>query len=391
MFLAPLDRSGLREAMVRPLAMVGHRFESEQMVEMILDEIENTVGALPLLQFAATQLWDSRDRDKRVLTETAYHAMDGVTGALIAHADRVMNDLGPAARPRVRTLFQRLVTTDKTRDIVDMRELIEMGSDRGETERLIERLVRARLLVVNTDTEEPTVELVHESLITNWPLLAQWIDEEKESHVFLTQLRSSAKLWDSRGRPKGLLWLGDSLLDARRWKSRYSEAELMPRERDYLMQSFAQDDRSRRRRRALLVSAMTFLSLVAVGASVAVYFISKKTREVEISRISEAGQRARAEDLNREVQLQTKALTDKLAEAEAQREKMRLLLLEAETARAAAEDATRKAEEATLQKEKTLQFALEQKRLADKRYQLLEERAKKERTRKRRGGLSEDL
>ena len=53
---------------IAPLEMVGYRFESAAMVEDMLDALDGTPGALPLLQFAAAKLWDARDRQRRMLT-----------------------------------------------------------------------------------------------------------------------------------------------------------------------------------------------------------------------------------------------------------------------------------------------------------------------------------
>jgi len=64
-FLSPPDRSGLREALVGPLELVGYRFENARMLDEMLDALEGTPGALPLLQFAAAKRGDTRDRARR--------------------------------------------------------------------------------------------------------------------------------------------------------------------------------------------------------------------------------------------------------------------------------------------------------------------------------------
>ena len=68
MLLPPMDRQGLREALVRPLEAVGHDFEDEALVTDMLGALEHTASALPLLQFTAARLWDLRDRRRRLLT-----------------------------------------------------------------------------------------------------------------------------------------------------------------------------------------------------------------------------------------------------------------------------------------------------------------------------------
>src|SRR5262249_22750680 len=93
-FLGPPNREGLREAITQPAEMAGFQFERTDIVDDMLDHLETTPGALPLLQFAAAKLWETRDVARRMLTAQAYSAMGGVAGALASHADRVVSDIG---------------------------------------------------------------------------------------------------------------------------------------------------------------------------------------------------------------------------------------------------------------------------------------------------------
>ncbi len=58
------------------------------------------------------------------------------------------------------------MTPERTRAIVSVDELRELTKDTGEMQRLIDHLVQARLLVVQTGggASGATVEIVHESL-----------------------------------------------------------------------------------------------------------------------------------------------------------------------------------------------------------------------------------
>ena len=78
----------------------------------------------------------------------------------------------------VRALFLRLVTSERTRAVVPVGELYELSQDPAEVYRVIDRLVRSRLLVGQTTASTGgtmalggTVEIVHESLIEGWPML----------------------------------------------------------------------------------------------------------------------------------------------------------------------------------------------------------------------------
>src|SRR5262249_11527817 len=84
-FLGRPDHHDLRQVIVNPVEMAGYQLESPTIVEDMLAHLETTPGALPLLQFAATRLWDTRDRTRRLLTQASYAAMGGVAGALASH------------------------------------------------------------------------------------------------------------------------------------------------------------------------------------------------------------------------------------------------------------------------------------------------------------------
>src|SRR5262249_30598579 len=81
-FLPPMGREELREALVRPIEATGHGFESPDMALVMLDALKTTATPLPLLQFTATKLWEKRDRARRMLTRASYEELGGVEGAL---------------------------------------------------------------------------------------------------------------------------------------------------------------------------------------------------------------------------------------------------------------------------------------------------------------------
>ena len=60
-FLTAPDHDNLRETLVRPAELAGYSFEDPRIVEDMM-QAATSRGALPLLSFAATRLWDARDR-----------------------------------------------------------------------------------------------------------------------------------------------------------------------------------------------------------------------------------------------------------------------------------------------------------------------------------------
>ncbi|MFN7133614.1 MAG: serine/threonine protein kinase, partial [Myxococcales bacterium] len=204
-FLTSPNRDGLKDALVQPAEMAGYHFETPAIVDDMLEHLHATQGALPLLQFAASKLWDSRDPARKLLTEASYKSIGGIAGALASHADAVLNELSGPSRNLVRAIFLRLVTPERTRAIASITELRELSQDAPEIQRIIDQLVQARLLVVQSGggADGASVEIVHESLIHSWPTLKRWLDETGEDSAFLEQLRNAARQWQAKGHDSG--------------------------------------------------------------------------------------------------------------------------------------------------------------------------------------------
>jgi serine/threonine protein kinase len=284
-FLTPPNRDGLRDALSQPAEMAGYQFETPRMIESMLDHLEHTPGALPLLQFAASQLWEMRDRDRRLLTAESYDRIGGIAGALASHADAVLAECSAREQTLVRSLFLRLVTPERTRAIVPVSELHELSPDANELHRVVDRLVRSRLLVGQTTANDAggtnaggTIELVHESLIQSWPTLRHWLDETQEDAAFLDQLRNAAKQWQAKGRPAGLLWRGEAMQEAKLWHSRY-RGELPAQQRAYLDAVFSLAAKATRRTRIGVITALTLLSALVVAAGIGLVMIRNAQQE----------------------------------------------------------------------------------------------------------------
>jgi tRNA A-37 threonylcarbamoyl transferase component Bud32 len=282
MFVTPPDRAGLRDAIVRPAEMMRYRFETPAMVEHMLDTLQTTPGCLPLLQFAATKLWDARDRDRRLLTEQSYRRFGGVVGALATHADAVLAAMPPPVQALARTVLLQLVTPERTRAIASVAELCELTGSVQEVERVIHQLVDARLLVIQRSSRNggATVEIVHEALIQSWPTLTQWLDENQGDAVFLEQLRTAAKQWEARGRSPDLLWRGETMQEARGWHRRY-RGTLPALQEEYLRAVFALAARTARTKRTAVVGTIAFLSLLVTAAAVALVWIHDARSEAK--------------------------------------------------------------------------------------------------------------
>jgi hypothetical protein len=158
--LGPLNESSLRRALVQPALACGYRFEDEALVEEMVSEVRRERGALPLLAFAASKLWEKRDREKGLLTREAYREIGGVGGALAQHAEETLDGIGSEKTPLVRELFRNLVTAQGTRASREVTELLSIfpkEEERRIAEEVLQKLVVSRLLTAY----ETSVEIIH--------------------------------------------------------------------------------------------------------------------------------------------------------------------------------------------------------------------------------------
>ena len=226
--LPTLSGDALRRALTQPALQCGYRFEDDELVDEMLAEVEGERGALPLLAFAAARLWEKRDRETGLLTRQAYHDIGGVGGALARHAEATIDHIGVERIPIVRELFRNLVTAEGTRAVREWDELLSVFAIRNRriAEEVLRELIDARLLTsyeIHEDEHEPTrrVEIIHESLLANWPRLVRWQTQDADAAQLRDQLRQAAKTWDDHGRTDDTLWTGAAYREFASWRERY--------------------------------------------------------------------------------------------------------------------------------------------------------------------------
>ncbi|MET9454753.1 AAA family ATPase [Streptomyces canus] len=282
MVLGPLTGGELREAVTGPARAVGLELEPG-LAELIIREVsadgprgggtshafravgEHGAGVLPLLSHALLATWQRRKAGR--LTLAGYRAAGGIQGAVAATAERAWSALDPAARSAARLLLLRLVRlgedTQATRRRGIRRQLAAESTDPGKTEESLEALVRARLVTLDAET----VEITHEALLTAWPRLREWIDEDRSDHLLRQRIEEDGRSWEGSNRDSSLLYRGSRLEQARTWAKSAGDTYLTRSAVEFLAASV------RLRRRTVLiargaVSALVVLAMVAVGSAV---------------------------------------------------------------------------------------------------------------------------
>jgi WD40 repeat protein/transcriptional regulator with XRE-family HTH domain len=246
----PMTPDELEQAIVKPAERVGLELEPG-LTAAIVRDVGDQPGALPLLQYALTELFQKRD-DRR-LTKAAYAEIGGVTGALGKRAEEVFASLDANGQALGRQLFLRLVTlgegAEDTRRRVLRAELEGLTTKSAKEENLralsglIEAFGKHRLLAFDRDpvTRGPTVEVAHEALLREWPRLREWLNESRADVRWQRQLAAAANEWRSANREASFLLTGARLEQFEGWAANTSVA-LTQDERAFLEAGIAERD-----------------------------------------------------------------------------------------------------------------------------------------------------
>ncbi|MEO8694621.1 MAG: BTAD domain-containing putative transcriptional regulator [Acidimicrobiales bacterium] len=285
--VAPMTAAELSEAVRAPANAVGVSFEPGLDAEIVAD-VASQSASLPLLQFALAELYERRSAT--LIPTVAYREMGGVAGAIAARAEAVFAGLDAHGQREARRLFSRLVTPGAGAE--DTRRRARRSEMPESANAIADQFVTHRLLVVDRDptSREPTIDIAHEALLTRWPRLRSWLDEDREQLQLMQHLSRAADEWDAAGRRDTDLYRGPRLslmgeinntgtvilapaeeefLDAS-WSARAAE------ERQE-QQRIAQQAKQNRRLRLALSGAAVALVIALVAGGVA--FAQRRTAE----------------------------------------------------------------------------------------------------------------
>ncbi|MBI3242691.1 MAG: protein kinase [Chloroflexi bacterium] len=243
-FVMALTPDELERAILGPAKRVGLRLEAG-LTSAMIREVGDQPGALPLLQYALTELFEKREG--RALTKKAYADLGGVTGALGKRTEAVYAGLNEAEQSIARQLFLRLVTVgegvEDTRRRVLKAELEQLQSSNFKLPigNVLDSFGAHRLLSFDRDpiTRGPTVEVAHEALLREWPRLREWLNESRADVRLQRQLAAAATEWQAANRDSSFLLTGAKLEQFEGWAANTSIA-LTHDERAFLDASIAE-------------------------------------------------------------------------------------------------------------------------------------------------------
>ncbi|HEX8199312.1 MAG TPA: toll/interleukin-1 receptor domain-containing protein, partial [Isosphaeraceae bacterium] len=191
----PLDEDNLRDAIRKPAEEVGVYVEAA-LVERLADDAAGEPGVLPLLQETLILLWDKLERrylplnayESLILPRSAYGGdrdgakRTGLEVAIALHASRTLGDLDEAQQGVARRLFLRLIQFGDGRPDTRRQQTeaqLQAGIDPATFGAVAKHLIENRLLTSSGDEASRRLDIAHEALISGWPTLRRWIQENR--------------------------------------------------------------------------------------------------------------------------------------------------------------------------------------------------------------------
>ena len=207
-------------AIALPARHVGLPIEDE-LIARIINDMKGEPGALPLMQFALKDLFDSQQEKGGVvaLTLKDYLQHGGIHKSLERHADKSFAELSESEQGLARSIFSGLIEigrgTQDTRRTALFDELVPATASMTDVEAIVRKLADARLVITDEQAGKDTVTISHEKLIDAWPWLKKLVNENRDVIALQNEIASDAKEWEDHRRDPSYLYTGGRLANAR--------------------------------------------------------------------------------------------------------------------------------------------------------------------------------
>jgi tetratricopeptide (TPR) repeat protein len=313
MFLTPrMTREDCREAIVGPAEVCNIEIEPALVNRLLndlanfapwdehdsndqLDRLMRRADQLPLLQYTLNRMWQrahERAPGARVkLTVEDYVAIEGLSGALNAHANQIFDDLGKQRAQVAEWVFRALTAgstiADAVRRPTRLDELIAAcGGDEAGVRAVVDafRAPGVNFLMPEFDPHHPTlaldtyIDISHESLIRQWKKLSDWLTAEgraAQQWRRLVDRFGSGEMLRGRELANLIQWRSETKPNAD-WAKRYGGD--YPAVIGFLDKS--QRAQNRKRGAAIASTVVAFVLLAGFAAAMAIQLDqTKKERE----------------------------------------------------------------------------------------------------------------
>lgn len=220
----------LAEMVREPASVAGLRYEERDGLGLdrrLLDEASHNTESLPLVEFVLDELWkryEDQPSNDGELRHADYEALGGLSGALQRAAEAALSRVSGSEADRLigfRNVMRQLVRIGEgeSEGKALRRDAAVDGFalDSGER-RLVDALVDARLCVTDAPASPssaavPRVRIAHEALLSCWPRVQHWLQQDGELLRIRDRVSRDAEQWQRHGRPKDLLASDGKRLD----------------------------------------------------------------------------------------------------------------------------------------------------------------------------------
>ncbi|MBV6625333.1 MAG: caspase family protein [Rivularia sp. (in: Bacteria)] len=298
-----LNQDNYRQVIVKPAEQVGLKVEPE-LTEILLRDLDDSVGDLPLLEFVLEQLWQHRHQGELTL-KVYQEKLGGIKGALQRESQAVYENLPLSAQECAKWIFLSLTQlgegTEDTRRRILKSDLIVEKFPVELVEKTLAAFVAAKLIVVGNEHGETaelctksnsiTVEVAHEILIRHWNTLRSWLEENRSRLRLQRQVSQAAQLWKQNGENNDFLLHGVRLAEAEDIYLQYADElssnvkqfiEACLKQRKY--QQFEEKRRLRRAQRGLV--ALSILGIAACSFAGLAYLQGREANIREIQALN---------------------------------------------------------------------------------------------------------
>ncbi|MFN7900187.1 MAG: TIR domain-containing protein [Synechococcaceae cyanobacterium] len=270
--LSPMPRERLADVIKGPAQVAGLRV-GESFVQAVIEDAATT-DALPLLAFALREIYDQRAADGILTLDDYRHLGNQRLSPLensVRQAAETVFTMAAPNQEQIEALRESFVSgmvgVNEAGDFV--RKPVAWDTLPPLAEPLLTRLVQARLLTVFQRDNQRWLEVAHEALLRNWPMLRQWLDDCRDILVGTRQLEGDLKAWASADAPlkDAALLSGLKLIRAEEW------LQQQPRHFSSQMKLFVEasvarrDLLSRRRQRNQLIVLLSLGSLTVLATA----------------------------------------------------------------------------------------------------------------------------
>lgn len=406
-YLIPrMVREDFQKAITGPVAVGGGKI-TDQLVQLLLNEMGNNPDELPILQHALMRTWDywiNQGSTEQAIGLNEYEAIGRLERALSNHANEAFDELNVDQKHICEIVFKSL--TEKGADNRGIRrptsvaELARIAETTNEEVIKIVEVFRKKGRTFLTPpphiplTPDSMIDISHESLMRVWDKLKSWVEDESSAVKMYIRLAESGELF---AQGKTGLWGPPDLQLAINWREkqkpnlawavRYNPAfeqtmvYLKTSEEEYYAE---EENKLRLQKRALRRSRIVALVLGSAGMiSIGLGILALIQRQDALKSQQLAVEQATIAEKRAEEARLAKATADSSAQVARYQEE--LANEEKERAELERQNAVKSAEEARIQKseaEKQTSIAQENQKLADENAEkALEEQKRAEQAR----------